>query len=191
MRLRRGPALAASLLLAWPLPSQAAELAGVALPDTVTVEGRTLALNGIGLREVTLLKLDVYVAGLYLEQRSSDPAAILADRGPKRLEIRMTRAVSRTSIAGAWRKGIERNAGDDLPALKERLDRLESCLTDLRRGDPITLTEVPGRGIVLEIRGERAAEIPGADFARALWRVWLGRHPPGQKLKRGLLGLPP
>ncbi len=47
----------------------AAELAGVRMSDQVTVDGRTLSLNGLGLREATAFKVDVYVAGLYLEQK--------------------------------------------------------------------------------------------------------------------------
>jgi len=40
------------------------EVAGVKMPDTVTVEGKTLKLNGMGLRKKVMFK--VYVAGLYL-----------------------------------------------------------------------------------------------------------------------------
>ena len=53
----------------------AAELAGVTMPDTDTVEGKTLKLNGLGLRKKMVFK--VYVAGLYLETpvegRGGDP----------------------------------------------------------------------------------------------------------------------
>ena len=35
-------------------------------------------LNGLGLRTATMLKVKVYVIGLYLENKSSDPQAIIA-----------------------------------------------------------------------------------------------------------------
>ena len=54
------------------LPACAAELAGVVMPEQVTVDGKTLVLNGLGLREATFLRVDVYVAGLYLEEKSQD-----------------------------------------------------------------------------------------------------------------------
>jgi len=51
---------AASLLLvlAAVASARAATLAGVELPDTVTVDGTTLVLNGIGLREATRLRIE-------------------------------------------------------------------------------------------------------------------------------------
>jgi hypothetical protein len=37
----------------------------------ITVAGKTLTLNGMGLREATILNIDVYVAGLYVEHPST------------------------------------------------------------------------------------------------------------------------
>ena len=61
----------------------AGTLAGVTLPDTVQVDGRTLVLDGLGLRKKFGVK--VYVAGLYLEHKSSDSSAILKADAPKRI----------------------------------------------------------------------------------------------------------
>ena len=61
-----------------PAPGTAGELAGVTLADQVTVEGRTLVLNGMGLRQATILRVHVYVGGLYLEARSADASQIMA-----------------------------------------------------------------------------------------------------------------
>jgi hypothetical protein len=54
----------------------AGKLAGVALPDSITVESKTLVLNGMGIRKATIFRAKAYVAGLYLENksRSADPA---------------------------------------------------------------------------------------------------------------------
>ena len=77
MTLRDGLALAACLTacLAW--PARAGERAGVSLPEKATVEGRTLILNGMGLRKATWLRVKVSVAGLYLEEKSLDAEDIL------------------------------------------------------------------------------------------------------------------
>ncbi len=60
--------LALSLVLPLALSAvlSAGEVAGVKMSDTVTVEGKTLKLNGMGLRTKVMFK--VYVAGLYLEK---------------------------------------------------------------------------------------------------------------------------
>jgi Chalcone isomerase-like len=61
----------------------AASLAGVTLPDTVTVGNTQLLLNGLGLR--TKFMVTVYVAGLYLAQKSSDADAVVKADEAKRM----------------------------------------------------------------------------------------------------------
>ena len=50
---------------------QAADLAGVTMPDSVQVGNTTLVLNGLGLRTKIVVK--VYVAGLYLPENPPTP----------------------------------------------------------------------------------------------------------------------
>lgn len=171
-----------------PAPAMAGELQGVTLPDQVTVEGRTLVLNGLGLREATILKVRVYVAGLYLEARSSDASQLIASEGPKRLVLHFVRDVGRGSLVDAWKEGFAKSAGPGVTALKDRLAMLDAWMVDMKRGDTLTFTQVPGRGIVVEVKGEAKGTLAGADFARALWGVWLGAEPPNPGLKKGLLG---
>jgi hypothetical protein len=166
----------------------AGELDGVTLADQVTVEGRTLVLNGMGLRQATILRVRVYVAGLYLEARSSDASQIIASEGPKRLALHFVRDVGRGSLIDAWKEGFAKSAGQGVTALQDRLATLNAWMVDVKPGDAITFTQVPGRGIVVEVKGEAKGTLPGADFARALWGVWLGAEPPNAGLKKGLLG---
>lgn len=171
-----------------PAPGAAGELAGVTLPDQIAVEGRFLVLNGMGLREATIFRVDVYVAGLYLEARSSDAGRIIAADDTKRLILRFVRDVSRDDLAGAWTEGFQKSAGPGLGALGDRVATLNAWMADLRRGDTMTFTQLPGRGVAVAINDEVKGAIPGADFARALWGIWLGAAPPNTGLKRGLLG---
>ena len=53
----------------------AAEVAGVKLEDKTQVESRDLVLNGAGLRKRVVF--NVYVIGLYLPEKRTDPAAVL------------------------------------------------------------------------------------------------------------------
>src|SRR5262245_43300615 len=50
----------------------------VSFPDQTVVDGSPLALNGLGLRQATVLRVNVYVAALYVTKPSADPGAILA-----------------------------------------------------------------------------------------------------------------
>jgi hypothetical protein len=38
------------------------------------------------------------------------------------------------------------------------------------------------------IAGQVKGTIPGAEFMRALWGIWLGAKPPSEALKDGMLG---
>ena len=58
-------------------PAMAGKKAGVTMPDAIKVSDKTLTLNGMGLREATFLKVDVYVAGLYVENVSSDAGMLV------------------------------------------------------------------------------------------------------------------
>ena len=63
------PALLALFLA---LPAAAGTLAGVTLPDKADVDGKSLVLNGMGLRKKLVIK--VYVGGLYLPQKEKSAA---------------------------------------------------------------------------------------------------------------------
>ena len=190
MRTRRFVGVTAAvfvLLLLRVPPGSAGQLAGVSLPDQVTVEGRTLVLNGMGVREATILRVHVYVAGLYLEARSSDAARVIAADETKRLVLSFVRDVGRDSLVSAWNEGFAKS-GPALAALRDRLATLNGWMVDVKRGDTLTFTQIPGKGIGVDVKGQAKGTLDGADFSRALLGIWLGDQPPNQKLKLGLLG---
>jgi hypothetical protein len=89
--------------------AQAAELAGITLPDTCIVDGTHLVLNGIGLRTYSVFNVHIYVAGLYLEHRSQDADAILQSSNRKFLDIRFVHDVSASEARAAWHDGFITN----------------------------------------------------------------------------------
>ena len=185
---RMRTALFVLTLLVSASPAAAGKKAGVTMPDQITVAGKTLVLNGMGLREATFLDIDVYVAGLYIENVSSDPATILASPGPKQLVLRFVRDVGRKDIVEAWNNGFHNNATVPLPQLRPRVNLLDSWMPSFDDGDTLTFTYVPGGGVTVDINGKRKGVIQGDDFAQSLFAVWLGPKPPTKDLKRGLLG---
>jgi hypothetical protein len=184
----RAVAVLSILTLSLVTRASAGELAGVTLPDHVQVDSRTLVLNGMGLREATFLKVDVYVAGLYLETKSSDPAAIIHSDQAKQLVMKFVRAVGRKDLVKAWDESFEESAGAALPALKDRVATLDSYMSDVPNGALMSFTYLPGTGVTVEVQGVTKGVIAGADFSQALFGIWLGSHPPNPGLKDGLLG---
>ena len=115
-----------SLAVAFALASicnlYAAELAGVSMPDTVQVGRTSLVLNGMGLRTKYMVK--VYVAGLYLTQKSADPGAILKADEPKRIVLQFMRSVSKNQMAEAFDESFRDNAPDAERTMKADIDRM-------------------------------------------------------------------
>src|SRR5262249_42735499 len=72
----RSRAVALAAVLAMPPSAGAMEVADVNFPRTMQAGGKTLTLNGAGLRTRFMFK--VYAIGLYLEHPATDAATILA-----------------------------------------------------------------------------------------------------------------
>ena len=165
----------------------AAEINGVKLPDQVTLEGKTLKLNGTGLRQATILKVNVYAAGLYLQSPSGDGEAIANSDQFKSIEMVFMREVSAKQMADAFQEGFEKNCVADCAKLKPDLSKLQGLMKDMKKGDTMAyhfLTD----GVEVMIRGQKAGTVGDKAFSHQLIRCWIGKNPPNAGLKEGLLG---
>ena len=174
------------LVLALTPDLHAGTLAGVSLTDTVTVGDKTLVLNGLGLRKKYFVK--VYVAGLYLEQKSSDPATILKTDAPKRIVMHFVRSVSKNQMVDAFNEAFENNSPDATKTMKNEIDQLLAALEPLNDGGEMIFTYFPGTGTALAINNKEKLTIAAPGFSSVLFSVWLGPKPPNPELKKGLLG---
>lgn len=167
------------------LPAVAKEREGVVAPPVIEVAGKQLHLMGMGLRKK--LWFHVYLASLYLEDPSDDPARVIASDQVKRVQMNMLRDLERGKIVEAVQQGFERNSGPDLPRLQARLDQFLKAIPDLKSGQTIVITYAPGRGTFIKAGGGEEITVAGKDFADALFSVWLGRQPVDDELKREML----
>jgi Chalcone isomerase-like len=178
------------LALLLPLTVPAAEVAGVRIDDKAQVGNSEVVLNGAGLR--TRLFFQVYAIGLYLPQKGSTSAAILAQPGPKRVAIHMLRDVGADTFTEALADGIRANHSEaEAKALEPRIKELAALMAEIKeakKGMAITL-DWTGAGTQLLVQGKPAGRpIEGEDFYRALLRIWLGDKPVQDDLKKALLG---
>jgi hypothetical protein len=172
--MRLAAALATALALA-ALPASALEVSGVKLPDTVSVGGTTLVLNGAGLRTKTFLKVKVYVGALYLPARSSDAAAILSADAPRAVRLVLMRDLDRSSLTEAIKDGIEAGGKGRAAQFQPQIQALEAPIpAELKEGQVVLVSYVPGQGSSVALEGAKAASVPGKEFADALFGVWLG-----------------
>lgn len=182
--------LTLTALVLLPLWTQAAEVARVQVPDKVQVESHDLVLNGAGLRKRFVF--NVYVIGMYLPEKKSDAAAVLALAGPKRVSIHMLRDVGADTFSEALVEGLKGNHSEaDYQALEPRVQQLTAIMTQVKeakKGMTIAL-DWTGAATRVSIDGQAVGQpIAGEDFYRALLRIWLGEHPVQQDIKAHLLG---
>lgn len=165
--------------------ASAGELAGVTMPDTASLGGQTLVLNGMGLREKYFV--DIYVGGLYLPSRTTSSSKAVTQDVPKRITMHFIyKEVTAEQMAETFHEGLEKQGNP--PELAARMAKLESLLTDVHQGDVVQLDYVPGAGTSLTINGTTKGTIEGADFMQAIWAIYVGENPANKKLKEGMLG---
>jgi hypothetical protein len=177
-------ALAALVLAA---PALAREVAGVQFPDTVSVGGQELRLNGAGIR--TKLFVKVYAGALYVAEPAHDPGVVISADAPKRVRMVFLRGVDKKKIMETYREGFHNNsAGPKLQALLADLDRMAAAIVDMKKGSEMVVTYVPGQGTTVAAGGAAPVTIEGKEFADAMFRNWLGSRPADADLKKALLG---
>jgi hypothetical protein len=178
---------AAALAAAVPCrPAAAKELAGVNMPDTLSVGDKTLKLNGVGLRKKAIFK--VYVGGLYLETPSKDAAAILASDEAKAVRMTFLRDVSKSQLKDAFADGFEANAKEKAASQKAAIEKLYGLLVDMKETQTLSFSYLPGKGTTVAVGDKALGVIEGKEFAEALFALWLGPKPPSEDLKKGMLG---
>lgn len=186
--MRSSPAVFALLallaLLAFPLSASAAEIGGVNMPDSTSVAGKALPLRGVGLRKALVLK--VYAAALYTSN-TGGADAVIKDAGLKSMKMHMMIGLDGSKIADSIEKGFEKNSASQMGALRERLDTLKTMFPRANKGDVVELAW-DGSKTDITLNGTSIGTIAGADFAGALFAVWLGPDPVTEDLKSGLLG---
>lgn len=171
--------------------AQPVEREGVKLEPTAQVGGSALQLNGAGVRTRAIFK--VYVAGLYVPQKSTSPAALLAQKGPRRMALTMLRNLDADSFAGALNDGLKNNHTEaQLAGFKPQIDALNAALKavdEAKKGDVVNIEFTPETGTRITVNGQaKGNPIPGEDFYSAVLRIWLGDKPADADLKKGLLG---
>lgn len=164
------------------------ECKGASFPDQAQVNGGNLLLNGLGLRQATMFKVNVYVAALYVAKKSSDPNALLGSSTPSELILHFVRDVDAKDLRKGWSEGFEKNAKNQLPALADRIAMLNGWMADVKSGERLTFIHKPGTGLQVDVNGVVKGTIKGDDFAKAFLAIWLGADPPNPEIKAGMLG---
>jgi hypothetical protein len=166
----------------------AKEIEGVRFLDEIRAGAAAMRLHDVGLLRYRYV-IKAYVAALYLGD-GARPTEVLAD-APKRLEIEYFYSIKASGFADATERGIAANVPPaTVAALRPRIARLNAMYRDVKPGDRYALTYVPGTGTELALNGTPLGTVEGADFAAAVFAIWLGPKALDEPLKAQLLGSP-
>jgi len=166
-------------------PLNAAEIEGVRFSDIYVVDNAKLRISGVGLLRYWGFK--AYVGALYLEEGAT-ANDVMSDTA-KRIELEYFRSIKGKDFGPATNKSIAKNVDSKtFDRLRPQIEYHNSLYQDVQPGDRYSLTYVPGRGTELALNGEPKGIIEGAEFAAAVFSIWLGPNPINESFKKQLLG---
>ncbi len=163
----------------------AAEIEGIRFNDTYVAENTKLRLTGVGLLRYWGFK--AYVGAFYLEEGASNDS--FKSDTAKRIELEYFRSIKGKDFGPATNKSIAKNVDSKtFDRLRPQIEFHNSLYQDVQPGDRYSLTYVPGRGTELALNGEPKGIIEGAEFAAAVFSIWLGPKPMNETFKKQILG---
>ena len=173
----------------------AAEMVGVpgssarfASAVDVQAAGKTVRLNLTGTAIRKKAVFSVYAIASYLQEgvTAKNAEQLAAAESVKMLHLVMERDVSGKDMAEAIQAGVRLNhPGDTFAAEMKKVGQILGSM-NLRKGDQVLLTAVPGAGMRCQVVGKTDVVIENYKFARAIWDIYLGRQNVGESVKIGL-----
>lgn len=145
-----------------------------------------LSLSGVGVLKY-LGFIRIYNGAFYL------PPDVPGDKAledvAKRLEVKYLRPFKAEDFGAATIAGIRKNLDPDAyRRIEARIHYHNSLYENIAPGDHVSLTYIPSIGTRVGINGNIKGTVLGADFATALFSLWLGDKPFDSSFKRALLG---
>lgn len=177
--------LTLTAILTIPFAAPAAVIDGSRFEDSLTVDKFKLELTGVGLFRYWGFK--AYVGALYIE--AGYPVEEVLLNRAKRIELEYRRAIRGEDFGPATNRELSKNIDSKtIEALRTRIDYHNSLYEDVKPGDRYSLTYIPGKGTQLALNNQAKGVIEGADFASAIFSIWLGHSPMNKSFKAQLLG---
>ncbi|GAA4279031.1 chalcone isomerase family protein [Aquimarina mytili] len=159
------------------------------LPYEENFADTDLKLNGAGMRE--MLWIDLYAGGLYLQNKSKDPKAILDADETMAIKLNIVSGfVTQKKMIKAVRDGFNKATFGNTKALDERINKFIRFFSEpIVKNDIFDIVYVKDKGVKAFKNGKELGVIEGRDFKYALFKIWLGDEPASEGIKKGMLGL--
>lgn len=166
----------------FPISGFSLTVEGVNIPDSYSIDGKELILNGVGLRKKFFVK--VYVGALYLENKAKDVESIMnMDHKVIKMHF-LYKKVDSEKMREAFAEGFEKNGVKDIQNLKSFLDIFNF---DVVKNDEIDLVFTNNTLTVL-YNAKNIGSFSDKSLSDAVFKVYFGDNPADKGLKEGMLG---
>ena len=163
-----------------------ATIEGVVFEDSYAQEGLQLTLRGSGLLRYMIF-YKAYVGAFYLEESKNVDAA-LEDVG-RRLVLHYFHPIKSEDFAKATIKMIKKNVSqEEYNAIAPQIEQMNTLYQNVQPGDQYAATYIPGKGMELALNNQALGTVPGREFSKAYFSIWLGKQPVSPSFRNALLG---
>ena len=162
---------------------------GVTVPDTFPAGEHELVLNGAGVRS-KLAFLKLYVGALYLQDKESSAQTVIEADEPMAVRLHIiSKLITSERMEEATREGFAKATQGGLSPLQDRVDTFIDVFKqdEIVEDDVFDLVYVPDHGVETYKNNEFISVIPGLDFKKALFGIWLSEDPVQDSLKEAML----
>ena len=158
------------------------------LPNKIEYQEVKLSLNGHGTRIRFFMK--VYEGSLYLETVSNNAEEIINNDAP--MSIRMdviSSLVTPEAMKTALNEGLEKSTGNNTDLISKEINQLNSSLNiEVGAGDFFEFIYLPSSGTTVLKNSKYIDTIPGIEFKKAFFGIFLSDNPIQKNMKKAMLG---
>jgi hypothetical protein len=174
-------------VIAFTVPGSDKMVGGIKMPGHIMVGEEPMQLNGAGVRNKYYI--DMYVCGLYLKNRSSDPDQVR--NANEKMGIRLhiiSGMVTNKRMQQAIREGFDKSTHNNSAPFKNQIESLISAFNEpIKKDDVFELHYSTKAGSTVYKNGVKKAQVQGLDFKKALFGIWLGDNPSHKELRDELM----
>jgi len=160
----------------------------IELANNIEYQETKLTLNGHGTRIKFFMK--VYEGSLYLESLSSNADEIINNDAPMSIRIDvMSSLVTPDAMKTALNEGLIKSTGNNTGPIMKEIDQLNATFnTEVGSGDFYEFTYLPDSGTHVLKNSSYIDTIPGIEFKKAFFGIYLSSNPIQKSLKKAMLG---
>jgi hypothetical protein len=165
------------------------QVEGVDIPTVIKSKtDESLNLRGVGVR--TKFFFDLYVCSLFIVNPDDEISSII--NSDQSISVRLniiSDMITAEKMYGAMADGFELSSPNPDEVLQEKINVFQNLFkaNSIKDGDQFQFSFSKKYGTVVSKNGKDLASIPGLDFKKALFDIWLGTKPVDKGLKKELL----